>query len=645
MQPELVFWLMPAGAAVFALLGVITLVTQDRDTRAGAHWLMLMLTLWIVGGLLEMVSGSRQFAFAGIQLSLACAALVPPLGLLTASHIAGKPVSQGGRMLVMLVPSATIMLLLMQPYSSLVWSGEYFSEASIVPDAMNYGPWFVYVHAPVSFTMCLACLLMLVRDAFRHSPHRRRSVLALSAAALVPITGSFLHLIGFNLYFSAPTPMLLTLVAPVICWLVLRHGVLLNARVSHKMLFQHMSDGIMVLDSSARILTINQAATRLLSLDPHAVIGKTLREAMPHIPLLSRPLPELHSEHEIELETRDLAFRIITVEGEDNSGDNDLLVCRDVTRERAARRELVRSEELLRSLINNSSNAILRLRMQPATEGASDFTILVANPVAAEFFRANPEQIIGRNIVSVVHAANADDGKRSLQSILPVIRDAAARGETTELEFRNRTPDGDRWFRMVADPAGDDIGIICIDITRQRQQEIELESAAFVDPLTGVMNRRGFERRASACLAEQEDDAVGALLFVDLDNFKRVNDIHGHETGDLVLQLVAERLVGALRDIDIVARLGGDEFVVLAPQTKASAAGRLRERLEDSLSEPYNVANMSMNSSASVGIALFPDQGITLTSLMRSADASMYERKTRGRTTISGSYRVVSIGD
>ena len=198
---------------------------------------------------------------------------------------------------------------------------------------------------------------------------------------------------------------------------------------------------------------------------------------------------------------------------------------------------------------------------------------------------------------------------------------------------------------MVAYPVGDDIGITCVDITRQREQERELESAAFVDPLTGVLNRRGFERRASACLAGQDDDATGALLFVDLNNFKRVNDIHGHETGDLVLQMAAERLCGALRDHDIVARLGGDEFVVLTPDTSPANAETLRERVERVLCEPYRVGNKAMNSSASVGMARFPDEGVTLTSLLRSADAAMYERKSSGRTTASGSFRLVNAPD
>ena len=171
------------------------------------------------------------------------------------------------------------------------------------------------------------------------------------------------------------------------------------------------------------------------------------------------------------------------------------------------------------------------------------------------------------------------------------------------------------------------------------------KAAAFLDPLTGVLNRRGFERRASIALAEMDDDAAGAMLFVDLNNFKRVNDIHGHETGDLVLQMASERLVHALRDQDIVARLGGDEFVVLAPETGAEAAEGLRDRIETVLCEPYQVGNKAMNSSAAVGMARFPEQGVTLTSLLRAADAAMYERKTMQRTTASGSFRIVSVTD
>jgi diguanylate cyclase (GGDEF)-like protein len=446
---------------------------------------------------------------------------------------------------------------------------------------------------------------------------------------------------GVDLLVPAPTGLLFAAVSPLVAWLVLRHGVLSDVPVRHGVLFAQMHDGMIVVNERRDIVAVNGAASELLALDVDQSIGQPLADALPD---LAGPVDELvrdGAEQEIERDGRHFALRMSAVT---NAGLDDfvyLLHCRDITRERAARRQLVRSEELLRSLIQNSSNAILRLRC----DGGDEYHITIANPVAAELFDIAEDRLVGRSLSATLIGVRSDELRRSLQAMLPAIRDAGQSGEAAETEFRVRAGNREQWYRMVAYPVGDDIGITCIDITRQREQERELESAAFLDPLTGVLNRRGFERRASACLAEQDDDAAGALLFIDLDEFKRVNDIHGHETGDMVLQMAAERLLGALRDHDIVARLGGDEFVVLAPETSRTAAESLRERLESTLCDPYQIGNKAMNSSASVGMAHFPEQGVTLTSLLRAADAAMYERKTQQRTTASGSFRIVSAPD
>ena len=158
-----------------------------------------------------------------------------------------------------------------------------------------------------------------------------------------------------------------------------------------------------------------------------------------------------------------------------------------------------------------------------------------------------------------------------------------------------------------------------------------MESMALSDPLTGVLNRRGFERDASKRLTESADDATGALLFIDLNDFKLVNDKYGHEIGDKLLTIAAERLMKSLRAGDIIGRPGGDEFVALVPDVSADVAEKLATRLTKTLEQPYRIAGTDIQCAASIGLALYPEHANTLTGLMRAADAAMYRAKARCR--------------
>ena len=641
MSPDALLWILPAGCAIYVLLAVMLIASRDRASRGGAHWLMLVLAVWLFRGMLEIAGQGEAARVAGRQLSFACAALLPPLGLLTVLHFTGRRMAAGARALLFAVPCMTLVVLLLQRFDAMPADGLALPLATVRAIGLEQAHWFNLVHAPYSFALVALSIGLLLRSAMRRGPGRRRHILLMTLAALAPIVGSVLHVAGVDLYFESPTALLFAAVSPLVAWLVLRHGVLTALPVRHEVLFEQMYDGLIVVNELREIIVVNAAAATLMGLDAGRTLGLKLDEALPDLTEVIEDLATHGDEREIERDRRHVALRLTTVRDAGVDTVVYLLRCRDVTDERTARRQLVRSEELLSGLIQNSSNAILRLRH----DGGDDYQVTIANPVAAELFDSALERLVGRGLSATLGAMKSDELRRSLQPILPAIEDAASSGQAAETEFRVRAGDDERWYRMVAYPVGDDIGITCVDITRQREQERELESAAFMDPLTGVLNRRGFERRASACLAGQADDATGALLFVDLNNFKRVNDIHGHETGDLVLQMAAERLCGALRDHDIVARLGGDEFVVLTPDTSPANAETLRERVERVLCEPYRVGNKAMNSSASVGMARFPDEGVTLTSLLRSADAAMYERKSSGRTTASGSFRLVNAPD
>lgn len=158
-----------------------------------------------------------------------------------------------------------------------------------------------------------------------------------------------------------------------------------------------------------------------------------------------------------------------------------------------------------------------------------------------------------------------------------------------------------------------------------------LEEEATHDPLTGLANRRLFYDRLQHALrqAKRHGEKVG-VLFVDMNRFKEVNDIHGHHVGDAVLTEVAARLVNSVRESDTVARVGGDEFVVLLEDLRdRSDCYAAVKKIEESLSRDTNLYGLGLELSASIGQAIYPDDGLNEDQLIRAADAAMYNIKTR----------------
>ena len=178
------------------------------------------------------------------------------------------------------------------------------------------------------------------------------------------------------------------------------------------------------------------------------------------------------------------------------------------------------------------------------------------------------------------------------------------------------------------------------DVTQRKRAEERLAYRVNYDELTGLPNRKLLaDRLQQAVLQANHSGSTVAVLYVDLDRFKSINDTLGHEVGNAFLRVVTPRLVEAVRDTDTVARSGGDEFIaVLSGLTSIGEAARIAERVVESFAKPVTVGDRELYSSASVGIAVFPDDGETPGDLIRSAEAALYRAKERGY----GSFRFYS---
>lgn len=180
-----------------------------------------------------------------------------------------------------------------------------------------------------------------------------------------------------------------------------------------------------------------------------------------------------------------------------------------------------------------------------------------------------------------------------------------------------------------------------LDITERKAAEEAIENLAYYDPLTHLPNRRLLMDRLHQAISKMaRDPRLGALMFIDLDNFKTLNDTLGHDVGDQLLQQVAKRLLSCVRDADTVARLGGDEFVVMLCQLDASPsiaalyAETIAEKVLSSLNKPYKLLGHNYGSTPSIGVTLFVDAHMPVEELLKRADLAMYQAKAMGRNGI-----------
>ena len=222
------------------------------------------------------------------------------------------------------------------------------------------------------------------------------------------------------------------------------------------------------------------------------------------------------------------------------------------------------------------------------------------------------------------------------------------RGEVWKGELINRRKDGSEYIdltkiSLLRQPDGQVTHYLAIkeDITNHKLAEEEIQQLAFFDPLTKLPNRRLLmDRLQQALAATTRGGEHGALLFIDLDNFKTLNDSLGHDIGDLLLRQVAQRLTGCVREGDTVSRLGGDEFVIMLGdlsknfQEAAFQCEAIGEKILATLNQPYSLAGNDCHSTPSIGITLFANHHSTVDEVMKRADISMYEAKKAGRNTV-----------
>lgn len=277
------------------------------------------------------------------------------------------------------------------------------------------------------------------------------------------------------------------------------------------------------------------------------------------------------------------------------------------------------------------------VEQSPVTVVISDPTgaIQYVNPAFTASSGYTTEEVFGKN-PSILKS-----GETSPEAYAAMWR-RLRNGEAWAGQFHNKRKDGSLyWEEAVISPVKDSQGAITHfiavkqDVTARREAEARARFLAFHDPLTKLPNRLVAKDEMSEAIRRADfTGSKAALLFIDVDNFKRVNDSLGHTTGDHLLQALVQRLTSCMREEDTLSRVSGDEFLVVAPgMHRAAAIEGIADRIRETLAKPLEVDGMEISTTVSIGAAVYPDDGVSFEELHRQADLAMYCAKREGRDT------------
>lgn len=451
----------------------------------------------------------------------------------------------------------------------------------------------------------------------------------------------------------------------VAMWLVLLPipglvGKLRRAASLQRAVIEAASDGILVVNLAGKVETYNRNFVKLWHLPSELV------EASDDAALLSFVVQQLVDPTQFTQKVQDLyahpeqsSFdtllfkdgRVFERSSQPQKLDDQVVgrvwSFRDVSERERTQAQLMAREERLSSLMASVGEGIYDVN----ADGRTTFV----NPAALSLLGITEAQILGQDQHQLFHHHREDGSPYPVEEcpIHAVLKDGRHRQVESEWFWR---PDGTGFpVSMTVAPIvtdGERYGAVVVfqDVTQRRRAHAEIQQLAFHDALTLLPNRRLLNDRLGQEMAAcRRDHQYGALLFLDLDNFKPLNDAHGHDAGDQLLIEVARRITQCLREVDTVARFGGDEFVVMLgtldvdQDAARQRAGGVAEKLRMALAQPYRVTAEQPSSavtelqhrcSASIGIALFPGDNESVDEVVKAADAAMYQAKHAGRNTV-----------
>ncbi len=389
-----------------------------------------------------------------------------------------------------------------------------------------------------------------------------------------------------------------------------------------KQLIDSTLDAVVTVDRDEHVIEWNPQAEAIFGMPGRDVLGRRLPDGL---------LPSLAGAHRrIEALGRRAGgedFPIEITVDPVGGGDEQTFTAfiRDISERRRAQSELERREQRFRAIVEKSWSGVVLLDQSLAFSytGASTERLL----------GYDERDLLGASILGFVHPRE----RQSTRQLFANLLEAPSRELQGELRFLHKSGNW-VWLEgfaqnLLHEPSVGAIVVNYRDISQRKATEKQLEYQAYYDALTGLPNRLLFRDRVVTAIAQATRNRRAlAVLYLDLDHFKLVNDGLGHSVGDKLLAQVAERLQACVRASDTISRLGGDEFTLLLNEVGGSdAVAGVARKILHSLARPFRVDGHELFVTASIGISLFPNDGFDVEALLKSADSAMYRAKELGR--------------
>ncbi len=615
------------GAVAYAALALQIGRNQARHGRSMLSYLMLLFAGLLAGSAFSYGASTVELYNVGRALSFIAAGFLPLSAYLLYTEYSSTRPGKLPIGLLLVIPVVTIAMALTNSSHSWLWAAYAAEDGLRVSSVTDHG-WYTAVYAPYVYGLVgVAGITMAARLPSLAAAHRKTVSMLLACAMLpfaVNIANTFLAMGPPDFPLSSAT---LAVLWPAFAYFGLQMRVYGFSPMAYRTLFNNVRDPIFVVDNDQRLVCANHAAEILLGSPEKDMLGQKLWEDFPAASEILEQARTLDLTQTLRMDgDNDYEVSVNPLTGIYGQTIGMVVVCRDVTERRKAAARIAESEHMIRTLIETSSNGILRFR-RDGNDPDMKYRCVFANRAAQKFVGEPDDALVGMPLgkLEILEPKRllAHLGKNT-ESPRPLNYEIPAEGES-----------GTLWLRVVVEPVGEDFAITLVDITRRKQHEQKMLADALKDPLTGTLNRRGFEAEGRAALQGCE---TGAVLYLDLNEFKSINDGFGHDAGDALLKAFGHRLEFCLRPEDVIGRMGGDEFAIVMPGVTPDDVRQIAQRFVQTASEPYIIQTREIKCTASVGIALMPRHGDELWKLLNIADRAMYDAKEESGTEDCAAY-------